>query len=103
MKVVTMHASAQETAGGQTGEFNITGRNMSFYLNATAITTSLDVTIQAKDPVSGAWFTVITFTQLVAAGGQRSVLADIADGIFRVSWTLVGNATFSVSCVHDRN
>jgi len=78
------------------------------YLDVTAAggtSPTLDIDLEAKDPVSGVWFTVVSFIQKTAAGTQRlsSGLQDMPDAVYRCAITITGSAgqtfTFSLSFV----
>lgn len=80
----------------------ITARDVVFVLSVTdASGTSLDVDIEAQDPVSGAWFVIHSFTQVTSSTGvERDVFNNLYEANLRVAYTLgaAGPYTFTVSC-----
>jgi hypothetical protein len=98
-------ASASRTANGQGSAIGVPLLRglVSFFLNVSAqsgTTPTLDVVIEAKDPLSGLWDTVVAFTQVGAATGIERVTAEVPDAEIRARWTLTGGSadyTFSVS------
>lgn len=99
----TLHASTAEVADGDGPAVNIRSRAGVFVLDVSAAsgtTPTLDVDIEEQDPVSGAWFVVDTFAQLVAAGNERRVLTPIYGFRFRAAFVITGTTpefTFTVS------
>jgi hypothetical protein len=79
------------------------GNLCSFFLDVTAqsgTTPTLDVDIEVKDPISGKWFVVASFTQVGAATPQERILADIREAEVRAAWVITGAAatySFTVS------
>ena len=79
-------------------------KEMTFFLNCSQFhgsLTSLDVDIITRDPVSGEWHELVSFTQLTEAGKEmKAVAANVGDEI-AMQYTLVGafTATFSVGAV----
>lgn len=103
----TLHASANETANGNSEDFNVPGDGPgAFYLNITAAggtSPTLDVTIEEKDPSSGVYFVAATFAVETGAGSQRQTLDANFGSILRVRWVIGGTAgpnfTFSLGMV----
>jgi hypothetical protein len=76
-------------------------KEITFFLNCSqfhASLTSLVVKIVTKDPVSGQWHDLVTFTTLNAAGKEMKAVAANAGDEIAMTYTLVGayTATFSV-------
>lgn len=106
----TLHASAAETE-------TVTGPDVliehlkaaNFYLDVTAVSgtaPTLDVTIQEKDPASGVYFDILTFTQATGVTSQRSNYGsgpgELLGKIIRFVATIAGTTpsfTFSLSMV----
>lgn len=102
MKVETIHASAQETGAGDTGEGqNVPGDKAAVYVDVTARGTTLTVFIESKDPLSGAWAALGDTGALTALGCVRVDLPNLPEQVVRARWTLTGNHTFSVSAVSE--
>lgn len=76
-------------------------RNVVFVLDVTdASGTSLDVDIEAEDPVSGKYFVIDSFTQVTTSiATERRVFTGLHEGRLRVAFTLgvAGPYTFTVS------
>ncbi len=110
----TLHPSGAETA-------SVTGSDVAveplkaanFYLDVTAIagdaTQTLDVIIQEKDPISGEYFELVTFTQVTTTIGSERKNYGLSPGellgkVIRFVATIVGGGaavsfTFSLSMV----
>jgi hypothetical protein len=79
-------------------------KEITFFINCTqfhASLTSLDVDIITRDPVSGEWHVLTSFTQLTDVGSEmKAVAANVGDEI-AMQYELVGayTATFSVGAV----
>ena len=76
-------------------------KELTLFINCSqfhASLTSLDVDVLVKDPVSGEWHVLVSFTQLGAAGKEKKALAANVGDEIAISYTLVGayTATFSV-------
>jgi hypothetical protein len=75
------------------------------YLSVTAASgtsPTLDVKIEEKDPVSGSWFTISTFTQVTTGTSSQRNVFEIYGTSVRANWTLGGttpNFTFSVTLI----
>lgn len=110
---VVVLPSAVRTVSGASGDIAQTEatRGM-FFLNVTAASgtsPTLDVTVEAKDPVSGEYFTIGTFAQatgvsseMVAIGGGSD--AEFVPRTFRVAYAMAGTSpsfTFSVGAALD--
>ena len=101
---VSLHDSAAETASGDGGiGVPVLSQDMSAFLNVSAsggTAPTLDVTVEEFDVLSGQWFLVGTFAQLVAVGMEKIVLSNIGSGILRIAWVITGSAgqtfTFTV-------
>lgn len=92
-------SQAAITSDGDGALVQVLPRNVVFFLNCTVLTAgSLDVTIEAQDPVSGVWTVIDTFAQLVAPGSERRVFNNLFESNLRASFDVVtGPATFTVS------
>lgn len=99
--------SAARTASGNTEGTPVSAagyQEASFFLNVTAasgVSPTLDVEIETQDPVSGEWFTLVTFTQATAVSKEfRSATAALGEKI-ACKWTIGGgdtpSFTFSLS------
>lgn len=106
--VKTLAASASRTANGNGSAISIRGLTglIAFVLDVTAqsgTTPTLDVDIQAYDPLSGKWSVIASFTQVGAATGtERITVTDIPEQEVRAAWTLGGTTpdyTFSVAAL----
>lgn len=101
-------ASASRTANGTSADITIPiGSKLAVFLDVTAATgtnPTLDVVVQTKDPVSGKYFSIGTFTQKTGVGSEAIFIGGGADTEFatktiRVEYTLGGtdpDFTFSV-------
>lgn len=103
----TMHASANETANGNSENIAVPGDGPgAFYLEVTAFggtNPTLDVTIEALDPLTNQNFLLLTFSQKTGVSSERLTLPDNFDTLLRVRWIIGGTAgpnfTFSLSMV----
>ena len=106
----TLHTSAAETAtvtGADVDTEQLGSAN--FYLDVTAVTgttPTLDVKIQEKDPVSGKYFDLFSFTQKTAISSERksygSGAGELLGKVIRYVATIGGTTpsfTFSLSMV----
>ena len=106
----TLHTSAAETAtvtGADVDTEQLGSAN--FYLDVTAVTgttPTLDVKIQEKDPVSGKYFDLVSFTQQTAISSERksygSGAGELLGKVIRYVATIAGTTpsfTFSLSMV----
>ena len=106
----TLHTSAAETAtvtGADVDTEQLGSAN--FYLDVTAVTgttPTLDVKIQEKDPVSGKYFDLFSFTQKTAISSERksygSGAGELLGKVIRYVATIGGTTpsfTFSLSRV----
>ena len=106
----TLHTSAAETAtvtGADVDTEQLGSAN--FYLDVTAVTgttPTLDVKIQEKDPVSGKYFDLFSFTQKTAISSERksygSGAGELLGKVIRYVATIAGTTpsfTFSLSMV----
>lgn len=99
--------SAARTATGQTGDFTVPGRGMTLFLDisaASGTTPTLDVKVQAKDPVSGEYvdWPSAAFAQKTATGtdtltiypgitaSANRAVSSILPNIWRVVYTIGG-------------
>lgn len=65
---------------------------------ASGTTPTLDVVVEAKDPASGAWFTLKSFAQKTGVSRETIFIGHGADTVFpckqmRARWTIGGTAT----------
>ena len=106
----TLHTSAAETVtvtGADVDTEQLGSAN--FYLDVTAVTgttPTLDVKIQEKDPVSGKYFDLVSFTQKTAISSERksygSGAGELLGKVIRYVATIAGTTpsfTFSLSMV----
>lgn len=101
-------ASAARTATGNSSDVKLNaGSKIALYLDVTAAsgtTPTLDVTVKAKDPASGKYFTIGSFSQKTAAASEAIFIGggsdvEFAVNTFRVEYTIAGTTpsfTFSV-------
>jgi len=106
----TLHPSGAETATVTGSDVDIEPlKAANFYLDVTAVsgtTPTLDVKIQEKDPVSGKYFDLVSFTQVTAIITQRknygSGAGELLGKVIRFVATIGGTTpsfTFSLSMV----
>ncbi len=104
----TMLASAARTVTGDTSATpTACGKHKEavFFLDITAAsgtTPTLDVVIKTKDPASGKWITLATFTQKTAVGNEMKGQANLLGSQLAVFYTIAGTTpsfTFSVGVV----
>lgn len=106
----TLHASAAETTTVTGDDLDIEQlKAANFYLDVTAVsgtTPTLDVKIQEKDPVSGKYFDILSFTQATGVTTERknygSGAGELLGKIIRFVATIGGTDpifTFSLSIV----
>lgn len=100
--------SAARTTSGSSADITLnSGSKLAVYLDVTAVagtTPTLDVKVEAKDPASGKYFALASFTQKTAAGSEVVFIGHGSDTkfpvrTFRVSYTIGGTTpsfTFSV-------
>lgn len=114
---VTLLASAVRTASGNSDDFiNVACRGIQLYLDITAVTgttPTMDVKLQAKDPVSEKYFDIpgATFGQVTGTGqhvltlypgidtSQTDASSSLIPRVYRAAYTLGGttpNFTFSL-------
>lgn len=104
----TMAPSASRTASGSidTADFRYAQR-AAFFLDVTAAsgtTPTLDVVIETKDPASGKWFPLASFSQATGATTERITADPMLSDDLRVTWTLGGTSpdfTFSVGAIFE--
>ena len=77
-----------------------------FFLDVTAAsgtTPTLNVVIVTKDPISGKWFTLTSFTQATGVTTERKVVTGNLGAFLAATWTIGGTATptfaFSIGAV----
>lgn len=104
----TALASEARTATGNSVDITLDGGSkLAVYLDVTAASgtsPTLDVTVKAKDPVSGKYFTIGTFAQKTVVANEAIFIGSGADNefavkTFRVEYTVGGTSpsfTFSV-------
>lgn len=86
-------AVAKTVGADQVGaDFEVLPRNVVFVLDVTKAdgsTPTLDVDIQAKDPVSNKYFVIDSFTQVTGSVvTERRVFSNLHEAILRVSYTI---------------
>ena len=102
-------ASAARTANGNTQSTPIDCGLMkegNFFLDVTVVSgtsPTLDVVVQTKDPESGDWFTLTSFTQATGVTAEmKSVAANMGNKL-AIAWTIGGSDTptftFSVGAI----
>lgn len=86
------------TTSGNSGDFTVEQAGMgTFFLDVSAAsgTPTLDVTVKGKDPASGGYFTLGSFTQATAVTSEAIVIGGPADTeilcrTMRVEWVVGG-------------
>ena len=103
----TMIASGSRTVTGVGVPISIVSRSGAFWLDVSAFsgTPTLDLDIEEQDPESGAWASIISFTQATGVTAER-VLSPTVGGLpavkYRVAYVIGGGTpdlTFSVGFV----
>lgn len=104
----TLLASAARTASGNSADLTVhNSSKLAVYLDVTAASgtsPTLDVTVKAKDPVSGKYFTIGTFAQKTGVASEAIFIGGGADVEFavrtyRIEYVIAGTSpsfTFSV-------
>lgn len=99
----TLLAPLARTANGSL-DFTVPfGSKGMFYIDCTLVSgtsPTLDVKVQARDPISGQLYDLKAFTQLTAAGNERIVIgqeniaaADFLPSECTLDWVIGGTAT----------
>lgn len=105
---VTMLASAARTASGDTSAIPVDVKKFKeavFFLDVTAAsgtTPTLDVKIKTKDPVSGKWFDLASFTQATGITSEMKAVSGLIGSQIAAFYTIAGNTpsfTFSLGAV----
>lgn len=105
---VTVLASAARTASGDTSATPIDMKKYKeavFFLDITAVsgtTPTLDIKIKTKDPVSGKWFDLVTFTQATAVTSEMKAVSGLIGSQIAAFYTIAGDTpsfTFSLGAV----
>ncbi|MGF7429579.1 hypothetical protein PQV03_02115 [Thermoanaerobacterium thermosaccharolyticum] len=105
---VTMLASGAKTSSGDTSATPVDVKKFKeavFFLDVTAAsgtTPTLDVKIKTKDPVSGKWFDLVTFTQTTGITSEMKAVSGLIGSQIAVFFTIAGNTpsfTFSLGAV----
>jgi len=104
----TFKASGAVTASGDSKATPVNVKQFKegeFFLDVTAASGSsptLNVVIVTKDPISGKWFTLVSFTQATGVTTERKVLTGNLGADLAATWALGGttpNFTFSIGAV----
>ena len=103
---LVIHPSKAETVDGASGVFDVSlFQEGNFFLAVTAKSgtdPNLVVDITTKDPVSGKWFSIATFTAATDVTSEMKPVADNMGRLIRAEWTITGtdpSFTFSVGVV----
>ena len=105
---VTMLASAARTASGDTSAIPVDVKKFKeavFFLDVTAAsgtTPTLYVKIKTKDPVSGKWFDLVTFTQVTGVTSEMKTVSGLLGSQIAVFYEIAGTTpsfTFSLGAV----
>jgi hypothetical protein len=105
---VNILASAARTASGDTSTTPVDVKKYKeaiFFLDVTAVsgtTPTLDVKIKTKDPVSGKWFDLVTFTQATAVTSEMKTVSGLLGSQIAVFYEIAGTTpsfTFSLGAV----
>lgn len=107
MEQKVLHASAAETATGNSVNSSVYDKLAVFHLDVSAFggtTPTLDVTIEAHDPVANKWYVVGTFAQVAETTANERVVVDpLPEVEIRVRWVIAGGGgetyTFSIGLV----
>ncbi len=94
-----LHSAAAESADANGALVQVLPRTVVFVLDVTVMVAgTLDVDIEAQDPVSGKWFVIDTFAQVTGVANERRVFTNLMESNLRVAYDIVtGPATFTVS------
>ena len=104
----TLLASGVRTASGDntaTPSDVKWAKEANFFLEVTAAsgtTPTLDVTIKTKDPITGEYHTIATFTQKTTTGRELKTLSANLGTTIAVFWTIGGTTpsfTFSIGMI----
>lgn len=104
----TLLASAARTASGDTSATPVNVKRFkeaNFFLDVTAVAgtePTLDVAVKSKDPASGKWFDLVTFTQATGVTSEMKSVAGNLGSLIAVFYTIGGTSpsfTFSVGAV----
>ncbi len=104
----TLLASAARTASGDTSATPVNVKRFkeaNFFLDVTAVAgtePTLDVAVKSKDPASGKWFDLVTFTQATGVTSEMKSVAGNLGSLIVVFYTIGGTSpsfTFSVGAV----
>jgi hypothetical protein len=107
-KTATLRASSAATASGDsklTPEKVTQFKEGDFFLDVTAAsgtTPTLNVSIVTKDPISGKWFTLVSFTQATGVTTERKPITVNLGAFLAATWTIGGTTpsfTFSIGAV----
>jgi len=106
-QVIILHPSKAETASGSSREFPdfMNFDYAIYYLRVTEYSgfTNVIIKVVEKDPLTGVWFDVITFTTITGITEERKILPtnERLGAIQRLSWSVsgTGSITFSVCAV----
>jgi len=94
---VTLLASANRAANGQSVDLDLSPYIEGIlYLNVSAhggTTPTLDVAVQGKDPVSGLYVTIASFTQVTTTDSlTKLIFSRPIPNTIRLNWTIGGSA-----------
>jgi len=99
---ITIHASGAETADGNSADIDVSGYwGAELCLDITSVSgtnPSMDFYVEGKDPVSGKYKTIDSFTGLTGTGTHWTTITTLAFGIIRARWLISGTSpsfTFS--------
>lgn len=103
------HALGVETVSGDSKLTPVNVKQLKeaeFFLDLTAIarttTGTFDVNILTLDPISGKWFTLVSFTQRTTVGTERKVVTGNLGAFLAAAWIPGGDTTsvtFSIGAV----
>jgi len=104
-KAVTFRANGAATASGNSKltPVKVTQfKEAEFFLDVTAAsgtTPTLNVAIVTKDPISGKWFTLVSFTQATGVTTERKVVTGNLGAFLAATWAIggTGSPTFAFS------
>lgn len=106
--ITVLNLAVKQTAQGESF-FAGVWREAEFTLSCTSLTgtnPTLNVAVQAFDPCTAAWYNVLVFQQLVAAGEERKTVLSGLGWLNRVNYTTGGDAVtdcnFKVGAVYKR-
>jgi len=106
--VIPLVSSAARTSSNTSHNLSVLVQDykeMIVFLEVTAVSgtsPTLDVTIDTKNPITGQWHTLHTFSQMTSTGKQMARISDCLGAIIAPTWTIGGtdpSFTFSITVI----